>query len=137
METKLTGGCFCGHVKYEVWGGVRRANHCHCMHCRRTTGAPFVTWIEINAADFTIVEGEPRQLESKPVVTRQFCGRCGTQLTYQRSDEPHKLDITAGSFDDPNIFAPRDHIWCRRKLFWIKLDDGLPQFEEWRVPRTD
>ena len=40
----LTGGCFCGAIRYEARGTPFHESNCHCSICRRTTGAPFVTW---------------------------------------------------------------------------------------------
>ena len=41
----LEGGCLCGAVRYRV-GGKTRVTHCHCLHCRKLGGAPYVTWVE-------------------------------------------------------------------------------------------
>jgi hypothetical protein len=124
---KLEGGCFCGAVRYRIDAPPRRVTHCHCIHCRRSSGAPFVTWAECDAASFEIVKGSPRECESKPQVTREFCGDCGTQLTYKRAYEPDGIDVTAGSLDHPETLGPEDHLWCDRMLPWIQIDDGLPR----------
>jgi hypothetical protein len=60
----LTGGCFCGAIRYEVEGTPFHATNCHCSICRRTTGAPFVTWFSVRPSDFRIVEGEPMRFNS-------------------------------------------------------------------------
>jgi len=39
------------------------------------------------------------------------------------------LDFTLLSLDDPSVLAPQMHIWVQDKLPWIKLSDGLPQFQ--------
>jgi len=38
----LTGGCFCGAIRYEADGAPFRETNCHCSICHRTTGAPFL-----------------------------------------------------------------------------------------------
>ena len=124
------GGCFCGAIRYRVDGPPRRVTHCHCVHCRRTSGAPFVTWAEFDPAKFTIVKGQPRECECRPLVTRWFCGDCGTQLTYQRAKEPDTIDLTVASFDAPEEVTPQDHIWCDRMLPWIRLADDLPRYKQ-------
>ena len=35
----LTGGCFCGRVRYEARGPAFNRTSCHCSICRRTSGA--------------------------------------------------------------------------------------------------
>ena len=43
----LKGGCFCGRIRYETAGTPFRETNCHCSICRRTSGAPFVTWFSV------------------------------------------------------------------------------------------
>jgi hypothetical protein len=125
----LTGGCLCGAVRYQLEGPPRRTTHCHCLHCRQSSGAPFLTWIEYHPSNFRIVSGIPSRYESRPKVTRQFCGTCGSQLTYQHTDEPETIDVTACSLDHVDAVSPEDHVWCDRMVPWLKLDDGLPRFK--------
>jgi len=34
------------------------------------------------------------------------------------------------TFDDRNAFAPTEHICVSDKIGWVRLDDGLPQYQE-------
>ena len=128
----VEGGCFCRAVRYRIEGVPRRVTHCHCLHCRQTSGAPFLTWAEFDFASFTIVAGAPARFESRPLVTRQFCGSCGTQLTYQNAETSGSIDVTACSLDRPDAVTPEDHVWAVRVLPWMKLDDGLPRYKRGR-----
>jgi hypothetical protein len=47
----LTGGCFCGDIRYAVTGSPFHPTNCHCSICRRTTGAPFVAWFSVRTDD--------------------------------------------------------------------------------------
>ena len=98
------------------------------MHCQRSSGAPFVTWIEVPSSQFSIVKGQPSCFESRPKVVRRFCSGCGTQLTYQHADEPEIVDVTACSLDTLEGVMPEDHIWCDRQAPWVVLADGLPRY---------
>jgi len=128
MATMIEGGCFCGAVRYQAEGPPRRVTHCHCLHCRRTSGAPFLTWAEFDPEHFKIVKGTPARCETRPLVTRQFCAACGTQLTFQDAEEPGSIDVTVASFDAPDEIIPEDHLWCDRMLPWIRLADQLPRY---------
>ena len=130
----VEGGCLCGAIRYRIDGPSRRATSCHCLHCRRSSAAAFVTWAEYRSADFKVLSGSPSCYESRPRVTRQFCGACGTQLTYRHADDPETIDVTACSLDDADKVAPEDHVWCDRMLPWVKLADGLPRY---RLGRND
>jgi hypothetical protein len=129
----LEGGCFCRAVRYRVEGIPRRVTHCHCLHCRRTSGAAFLTWVEFDAGGFSFIAGTPVTYESRPLVTRRCCGRCGTQLTYLHAEEPGIIDVTACSLDDPESLTPEDHVWSDRMLPWIRLADGLPRYNRGKV----
>lgn len=125
----MEGGCFCGAVRYRIDGTLGRVTSCHCLHCRRTTGAPFVTWVEVEPSRFSIVDGTPSRYSSRPGVTRSCCPRCGTQLTYEQAGE---IDVTACSLDEPDTVSPEDHVWCERRVPWVKLADDLPQYKRGR-----
>jgi len=128
----MTGGCFCGAIRYQADVSPRRITHCHCAHCRRTSGAPFLTWVEFDPSQFRFIRGTPARYETRPRVTRQCCSHCGTQLTYQHADEPDVIDVTACSLDAPGEVTPEDHVWCDRMIPWIKLADGLPRYKRGR-----
>jgi hypothetical protein len=125
----MEGGCLCGAIRYRIDGHPRRTTHCHCLHCRRSSAAAFVTWVEFPSSQFTLVSGAPSRYESRPQVTRQFCGCCGTQLTDQHAAEPGTIDVTACSLDNADAVSPEDHVWSDRMLPWVKISDGLPRYK--------
>ena len=125
----MDGGCLCGAIRYQVNSEPHRTSNCHCLHCRRSSGAPFITWIEFHPSKFKFVSGVPTQYESRPKVIRQFCGLCGSQLTYQHADEPGEIHVTACSLDNVEVIKLEDHIWCDRMVPWLKINDGLRQYK--------
>lgn len=132
----LTGGCFCGTVRYEADGVPFHETNCHCDICRRTSGAPMVAWFSVPKPGFRLVSGEPTRFHSTAFGTRSFCSRCGTQLTFENGATPDEIDITVSSLDEPDQLPPKDHTYIRSRLHWIKLADQLPQYQEAR-PETD
>ncbi len=124
----MNGGCCCGAVRYQIEGSHTWATNCHCEHCRRTSGAPFLTWIEVESSQFSVVKGVPSRYESRPQVVRQFCSSCGTQLTYQHADSLDLLYVTACSLDTLDSIAPEDEIWCDRMAPWIVPAEGLTHY---------
>ncbi|MGH8609046.1 MAG: GFA family protein [Gammaproteobacteria bacterium] len=89
----LKGGCFCGRIRYEATGTPFHETNCHCSICRRTTGAPFVTWFSVPRSQFRLVCGEPTRFRSTAKGTRSFCPQCGTQLTFEDEDLPDEIDV--------------------------------------------
>jgi hypothetical protein len=128
----LTGGCYCGAVRYQADGTPFNETNCHCSICRRTAGAPFVAWFSVPRAAFRFVSGAPTRFQSTPKGRRSFCPRCGTQLTFESADAPSEIDVNTVSLDDANSVPPKDHTRTSSKLAWIKLADGLPEFREAR-----
>jgi hypothetical protein len=124
----LRGHCACGAVHYEVSASPSLATNCHCSICRRTSGAAFVTWFTVPETEFRITSGKPASFRSSDHGVRAFCSGCGTPLTFQSAKYPAQIDITTCTLDDPERVPPRDHIYTRSRLSWLRLGDELPVF---------
>ena len=117
----MTGGCFCGFVRYRADGAPFDETNCHCTICRRTSGAPFVAWFSVARADFAFIAGEPARFRSSDHGERTFCPRCGTPLTFTSTRSPEAIDVTIGSLDQPDRVVPRDHTQAATRLSWVDL----------------
>jgi hypothetical protein len=124
------GGCSCGAIRYRIAAGPVLSATCECRSCRRASAAAIVPWIHIDTARMTIVQGEPVTYVSSPGVTRTFCGRCGTPLTYHKASYGQAIDVTTCSLDDPNAFPPMVHLWTSHRLAWVQLAAGIPCLPE-------
>lgn len=124
----LTGGCYCGQVRYEAEGAPFHETICHCADCRRVAGAPAVAWFSVPAAGLRFVAAKPRRFRSSAHATRSFCPNCGTSLTFQSDSLPDEIDITTASLDQPEMLPPRDHTHAAGRLPWLRLADGLPRY---------
>lgn len=129
-ELTVEGGCLCRAVRYRVRGEPLASGTCQCRTCRKASAAAIVPWIHLKSQNFTFTAGQPVEFNSSPSVTRTFCGRCGTPLTYWKTSYGETMDVTTCSLDDPEVFPPVGHVWTNHKLGWVKLADGLPCFEE-------
>jgi hypothetical protein len=123
----IQGGCLCGAVKYEASGRPCHITHCHCVDCRRSSGAAFVTWASFRQAEFRFTKGQPRVL-SWAGRLRSFCTACGTPLTFMSTPQGDEVDVTVCSFDQPDAVSPADHTWVDDRLPWIRLADELPVY---------
>jgi hypothetical protein len=128
----LEGGCHCGAVRYAIAGEPEGSMICHCRTCRAVSGAPVVAWISVASDAFEIVRGRAKEYVSSEGVRRQFCGRCGAQLTYARTDDDDGVDVTTASLDDADAFPPTHHSWLSHSIAWIRFADDLPAFPESR-----
>jgi len=127
-EPLYLGGCLCGAVRYEVSGAVRSLCYCHCASCRRASGAPMVPWGTFDRERFRLTRGELREYRSSAEVTRGFCARCGSSLTYQHTARGKDIDVTLATLDAPERLAPEMHVWVGEKIPWVTINDQLPQF---------
>ena len=129
-DDKLTGGCLCGALRYEVSGAPTWTGYCHCTLCQRSTGAPVLAFASVPFNRFEIVTGEPARYASSNHGERWFCATCGTQIAYCEIDDPKEVDLNVGSLDDPNRVPPQCHIFESSRIAWFNTDDDLPRFAE-------
>lgn len=131
----ICGGCLCGAVRYEATGQPFHITHCHCADCRRSSGAPFLTWASFRPRKFRFTAGPPRELNWAGRL-RSFCPHCGTPLTFITGPDADELGVTVASFDQPETVTPADHTWVEDRLPWIHLADGLPTYGQNRKPHA-
>jgi hypothetical protein len=124
----ISGHCFCGNVRIELSAWPSFACHCHCESCRRTSGAPFVTWATFPLSSFTVTQGALNEHLSSPGVTRGHCADCGTSMTYAHKGRADEIDVTAACFNNPSVVVPQAHIWLEDKLPWVEVNDELAKY---------
>lgn len=129
----LTGGCFCGRIRYETDAEPYHQTSCHCSICRRTSGAPYVAWFSVPRSRLRLHGGAPVRFRSSAKATRSFCPDCGTQLTFELDGSGDEIDVTTCSLDEPHRVPPADHSYAAGRLEWVQLADGLPQFRASRA----
>jgi len=126
--SQIHGKCFCEKYRYTIRGELKRVVHCHCNNCRRSVGAPFVTWIVIKWDQYSI-QPEPKSHTAKNKAIRTFCEECGTSLTYAHPNRSDFIDITAGTVNHPDSLNPDWHIWGKHKVEWVRMNDHLPFYD--------
>ena len=132
MGTTREGGCLCGAVRFRTEGEPLNVRICHCRTCQKAMGSPFYARAMFEPRALTI-EGETAFYPSSTAIERVFCKACGTTL-FSRRTNGTAVGIALATFDDRNAFAPTEHIWVSEKIDWVRLEDGLMQYQE-TVPR--
>lgn len=125
---KLSGGCQCGDVRYAIGGATFNSVICHCIDCRKSSGAPAFAWFNVHVSDVRWTAGTIRQFASSDRAVRGFCPRCGTTLTFFEHAWPDVIDIATSSLDDPARVPPQVHLYVASRLAWLNVDDELPKF---------
>lgn len=124
-QDALTGGCFCGRIRYAVTATPRKATLCHCADCRRIAGAPAVAWFSVDRSGFRVTGGTPKRFRSSDRAARSFCPDCGTPFLFEE-DGSHEIDVSTATLDDPNQVPPVDHSWAQSLVVWDHLSPDIP-----------
>jgi hypothetical protein len=129
----LAGGCHCGAVRYEAADEPERHSICHCMDCRRSSGAPMVAWAVYREGDARVTKGEPKWRASSENAMRSFCPACGTGLFY-RSEKflPGLIDIQSATLDEPDRMpGPSAQVQVAERIGWARSIHESPAFERY------
>ncbi|HKP59734.1 MAG TPA: GFA family protein [Polyangiales bacterium] len=133
----LTGSCLCGGVRYEAEGPLTVIARCHCVQCRKASGAEFATNGGVPADGFRILRGEELlgAYEWQPGQARHFCRSCGSPLFKRNAAQPDVVRLRLGTLDDATdvVRGPEVHVFVSERPAWSEICDALPQFE--RFPK--
>ena len=127
-ETRaVTGGCYCGKVRYRARRVTAEVTECHCSTCRKQAGHRCASVgatagnVEIDGSD------NITWFRLSPGAERGFCATCGSTL-FWRSLNDDEIAILAASIDDATGLRVTSHIFVDSKGDYYNIDDGLPQF---------
>ena len=133
MEGRVTGGCGCGTVRFEVTEPFVSASYCHCTRCQRRTGGAASVTAVVAEGSVRIVEGEEHLAAWEPEggFAKVFCGACGSALFGRAPDSDEISLVRLGVIDgDPGI-RPQGRQFVAYAASWEPIpDDGLPCFDE-------
>lgn len=110
MKQQFSGGCLCGALRFSATGRPSRVGICHCLDCRKLHGSPFHA-SAIFPKNAVTIDGE-----SHTYAGRSFCPKCGSRVYAQTADE---VELSLGSFDEPNQFTPSYELWTIRRETWL------------------
>jgi len=132
-ESRLSGSCLCGAVRYVARGTEKRFYHCHCKRCRKASGTGHASNLFVEGT-LEWLSGEELIRRYRPAdaerFTNTFCTECGGRVP--RFIEPLAMVfIPAGSLDDEPAMRPQARIFHGSRAGWSCEDSTLPVFEEY------
>lgn len=134
MTEKITGGCLCGNVSYEVGSQPKLQLACHCASCRKHTGSAFSAAavvpkddIEIDGPTKTYAETS----DSGNEIKRTFCPNCGSSVYSEVAASPDAIVLQVGTIDDPDWFKPRVNFYADSALSWVPVDPECKNFPKY------
>ncbi|KAJ5601739.1 hypothetical protein N7510_011273 [Penicillium lagena] len=129
-----SGSCACRHIRYTVPVQPSGLVNCHCVECRKQSGAPYQGFIHF-PKDAVKWDNKPTEWRSSETASRFFCPRCGSTLMMSLDSEPSSLGIAVGTLDDDGsvqVPPPASHIFLKEKASWFQLpDDGAKRYQGW------
>src|SRR5205809_4295030 len=113
MEKKVTGGCACGSVRYQLLDKPMFVHCCHCDDCQRLTGSAFVLNAIIESQAIKLLRGKPL-----PVPLRRKNGahdiyrgpKCQTAMWSDYGRKTNIRFLRLGTLDKPGTLEPDVHI---------------------------
>lgn len=116
------GGCSCGAIRFEVKGEPLKVGVCHCLECRKATGAIYLTYADWPRSAFKL-SGEAREYRGG-----SFCPTCGSRVFHLSE---HEVEIMVGALDDaPSDLSPTREGWIKRREIWLVPIGAAGQFQE-------
>lgn len=136
--TIYSGGCSCGEVRFGFRGEPEHRLACSCRSCQYTSGGGPTYAIIVNGESFRITRGNPKAFttlsDAGHVLTRYFCGNCGTHVYATSDGSPDTRSVKVGCMDEPYAFRPRLHLWTseaprwhRKHRFTLRFRKNPPQ----------
>jgi hypothetical protein len=128
----LTGGCYCGAVRYEAGGEALMKARCHCRECQYFTGGEGNDFIAMPASSFRFTKGAARgytRPDLPGAATREFCAECGTPLLTRAAALPQAVILKVGSLDDPAVYeGPQVILQTADAYPFHLMPEGVPAF---------
>lgn len=130
--TNHAGRCQCGEISFVVEGRPNNVTNCHCRMCQKSSGAPFVTWVEFPSQQIQWKGAEPRWYASSEEAQRGFCPSCGTPVAFRYASSSD-IDLPCVLFDELAVFSPEDEVWVYSRQPWTVLNAKLPHHPKGRT----
>jgi len=125
--TPVTGGCFCGAVRYEAEANLLEAYYCHCKACHKLSGTPAQVDVFVKPGTLRFTKEDPKYFQTSPFAKSGFCQHCGSRLVYIPTEKVDWTSVMVGSLDHPEQALPREHVCVESQLPWYKIYVDLPR----------
>jgi hypothetical protein len=125
---KLTGGCACGAVRYEITGAPDFSFLCQCRRCQRATGTGHAPGFKIERENLSVsgtLTSYQVEADSGYLASHEFCPVCGSPVFSSTERFPSSCSVYAASLDDPSAFEPERVIFHTSAQPWDYVDPRL------------
>lgn len=131
MSSKLTGGCLCGAVRYEISAEPMMSGKCHCLNCQKLSGSGHAFHLMVPEGSFLVkgpTKGYSWTADSGNTVTTNFCTECGSPIFGRSTGFAGMVTVRAASLDDASGVKPQMTVYAKRIQPWDRADASIPSF---------
>ncbi len=133
---ELTGGCYCGALRYKAEGKPILKAQCHCRECQYISGGAPNLFMLMPPEGFAYNKGEPKKFKRADLdnaVAREFCAECGTHILTRRQDMS-QIVLKIGTLNDAaaGYGGPKMAIYTVDRQPFHLIAEGVPAFD--RLP---
>ena len=132
-----TGTCLCGAVSVVLTGKPTAVSICHCVICRKLSGAPFSAQALVKATQVAVVANDEgggdaasslTSYASSPAVERHRCASCQSPV-YATLAKGKMAAVPLAMLDaarDDAEMAPTHHMYYADRI--MDVPDHLPKY---------
>ena len=123
-----TGRCLCGAVQWRLNAHPLAINACHCIDCKKTTGATHVIMLIAPNESFSYsgeTQAYRKRADSGRELDIQRCAECGTRIFHRNLASNALVFIAAGTLDDSSWAMPTSHIYVERVSPGVMMPDDV------------
>ena len=129
----FNGSCCCGNINYMAKGDPIIVAHCHCIDCKKRSGAGHTTGVMFAEKDFTVkgtLSEYQQDGEAGRTTTHFFCTRCGSPIYGKNTEMIGFVTLSAGTLEDGNLIELQVVIFAKYRNHWDKIDSKLEIFDD-------
>lgn len=127
----MKGECFCGAIKYEIGGELKKPRSCHCSRCRKAFSGAGSAMAGVGDEQFSWIEGEENLSVylGKHGYGLGFCKTCGSTLCGMNKEKV--VGIALGTLDAGCEVKIDHHLFVGSKASWDEIGGDAPQYDTW------
>lgn len=131
----MKGSCLCGGVKFSFKKFDSEIANCHCLMCRKFSGAAYGTFGTVNSENINWESGFEliKLFNSSQMAHRGFCSKCGSSIFYRLTTPNAPFEIALGLLETEPTESVSANIFCAYRPHWPRNIERIPNFEESRI----
>ena len=131
----ITGGCYCGAIRYTADGAPMMKAECFCRDCQYISGGNSAWVMAMPSDGFRVTKGITKaysRADLPHAVSREFCADCGTHVLTRAPAFPAGVILKVGSMDDPSQFGGADFAnYASEAQSFHHMPNDIPVFQKW------